>query len=36
MGTPPGSGIILAYILRILDGILPAPDVGLDERVEHD
>ncbi|KAL5244956.1 hypothetical protein ACI65C_012366 [Semiaphis heraclei] len=31
MGPPPGSGIILAYILRILDGILPAPDVGLDE-----
>ncbi|XP_022163029.1 gamma-glutamyltranspeptidase 1-like [Myzus persicae] len=31
LGPPPGSGIILAYILRILDGILPAPDVGLDE-----
>jgi len=31
MGPPPGSGIILAYILRILDGILPAPDVGLAE-----
>lgn len=30
MGPPPGSGIILAYILRILDGMLPAPDAGLD------
>ncbi|KAL4132604.1 hypothetical protein QTP88_009728 [Uroleucon formosanum] len=30
-GPPPGSGIILAFILRILDGILPVPDVGLDE-----
>lgn len=30
VGPPPGSGIILAYILRILDGILPAPDAGLD------
>jgi len=29
-GPPPGSGIILAYILRILDGMLPAPDAGLD------
>lgn len=29
-GPPPGSSIILAYILRLLDGILPAPDVGLD------
>lgn len=29
-GPPPGSGIILAYILRILDGILPAPNAGLD------
>ncbi|XP_025200868.1 glutathione hydrolase 1 proenzyme-like [Melanaphis sacchari] len=31
LGPPPSSGIILAYILRVLDGILPAPDVGLDE-----
>lgn len=30
VGPPPSSGIILAYILRILDGILPAPDAGLD------
>ncbi|CAI6343242.1 unnamed protein product [Macrosiphum euphorbiae] len=30
VGPPPSSGIILAYILRILDGILPAPDIGLD------
>lgn len=29
-GPPPGSGIILAFILRILDGMLPAPDPGLD------
>lgn len=29
-GSPPGSGILLAYILRILDGILPAPTAGLD------
>lgn len=29
-GPPPGSGIVLAYILRILDGILPAPNAGLD------
>lgn len=29
-GSPPGSGIILAFILRILDGMLPAPDAGLD------
>jgi len=29
-GPPPGSGIILAFILRILDGILPAPSAGLD------
>ncbi|XP_026810361.1 glutathione hydrolase 1 proenzyme-like isoform X2 [Rhopalosiphum maidis] len=29
-GPPPGSGIILAFILRILDGILPAPNAGLD------
>ncbi|VVC34640.1 Hypothetical protein CINCED_3A006787 [Cinara cedri] len=28
-GPPPGSGIILAYILRVLEGILPAPDPGL-------
>ncbi|XP_025415855.1 glutathione hydrolase 1 proenzyme-like isoform X2 [Sipha flava] len=30
VGPPPDSGIILAYILRILDGMLPAPDAGLD------
>ncbi|KAE9545004.1 hypothetical protein AGLY_000547 [Aphis glycines] len=30
LGPPPSSGIILAYILRILDGILPAPNPGLD------
>lgn len=30
VGPPPGSGLILAYILRILDGMLPAPDAGLD------
>ncbi|XP_022182527.1 gamma-glutamyltranspeptidase 1-like isoform X2 [Myzus persicae] len=30
VGPPPGSGVILAYILRILDGILPAPNSGLD------
>jgi len=30
VGPPPNSGIILAYILRILDGILPAPDARLD------
>lgn len=29
-GPPPGSGLILAYILRILDGKLPAPNAGLD------
>ncbi|XP_001947868.2 scoloptoxin SSD14 [Acyrthosiphon pisum] len=29
-GPPPGSGIILAFILRVLDGILPAPNAGLD------
>uniref|UniRef100_A0A2H8TUN5 Gamma-glutamyltranspeptidase 1 n=2 Tax=Melanaphis sacchari TaxID=742174 RepID=A0A2H8TUN5_9HEMI len=29
-GPPPGSGIILAYILRVLDGLLPAPNAGLD------
>lgn len=29
-GPPPSSGIILAYILRVLDGILPAPDAALD------
>jgi len=29
-GPPPGSGIILAYILRLLDGLLPAPNAGLD------
>lgn len=29
-GLPSGSGIILAYILRLLDGRLPAPDPGLD------
>lgn len=29
-GPPPGSGIILAFILRILDGMLPAPNAGLD------
>ncbi|XP_025200825.1 glutathione hydrolase 1 proenzyme-like isoform X1 [Melanaphis sacchari] len=29
-GPPPSSGVILAYILRILDGILPAPNPGLD------
>lgn len=27
---PPSSGIILAYILRVLEGILPAPDRGLN------
>ncbi|XP_027844972.1 scoloptoxin SSD14-like isoform X3 [Aphis gossypii] len=30
VGPPPNSGIILAFILRILDGILPAPDARLD------
>lgn len=30
LGPPPGSGIILAYILRVLDGMLPAPSAGLD------
>lgn len=30
VGPPPSSGIMLAYILRILDGILPAPDASLD------
>uniref|UniRef100_A0A2S2NKJ0 Gamma-glutamyltranspeptidase 1 n=1 Tax=Schizaphis graminum TaxID=13262 RepID=A0A2S2NKJ0_SCHGA len=29
-GLPPGSGIILAYILRTLDGLLPSPNVELD------
>ncbi|XP_050429822.1 scoloptoxin SSD14-like isoform X2 [Adelges cooleyi] len=29
-GPPPGSGVILAYILRVLDGKLPAPNGGLD------
>ncbi|XP_025191906.1 glutathione hydrolase 1 proenzyme-like [Melanaphis sacchari] len=29
-GPPPGSGMILAYILRVLDGLLPAPNAGLD------
>ncbi|KAE9545643.1 hypothetical protein AGLY_001186 [Aphis glycines] len=29
-GPPPGSGVILAYILRVLDGLLPAPNEGLD------
>lgn len=29
-GPPPSSGIILAYILRILDGILPAKNASLD------
>lgn len=29
-GLPPDSGVILAYILRVLDGILPAPNAGLD------
>lgn len=29
-GPPPGSGLILGYILRILDGLLPAPNAGLD------
>ncbi|XP_022182547.1 gamma-glutamyltranspeptidase 1-like isoform X2 [Myzus persicae] len=29
-GPPPSSGIILAYILRVLDGMLPAPNAGLD------
>lgn len=29
-GPPPGSGIILSYILRILEGILPAPNAALD------
>jgi len=29
-GPPPASGLILAYILRLLDGILPAPNAGLD------
>lgn len=28
-GPPPGSGLILGYILRILDGLWPAPNVGL-------
>lgn len=27
---PPGSGLVLAYILRILDGLLPTPDAGID------
>ncbi|VVC34642.1 Hypothetical protein CINCED_3A025773 [Cinara cedri] len=29
-GPPPGSGIILAYILRVLEGLWPAPSPGLD------
>ncbi|XP_050430894.1 scoloptoxin SSD14-like [Adelges cooleyi] len=29
-GPPPGSGVILAHILRVLDGKLPAPNAGLD------
>ncbi|CAH1711156.1 unnamed protein product [Aphis gossypii] len=29
-GPPPSSGIILAYILRVLDGLLPASNAGLD------
>lgn len=29
-GPPPGSGVILAYILRILDGLLPTADAGVD------
>lgn len=29
-GPPPGSGIILAYILRIMEGLLPAPNPSLD------
>ncbi|XP_022163024.1 gamma-glutamyltranspeptidase 1-like [Myzus persicae] len=29
-GPPPSSGIILAYILRVLDGMLPAPSPGLE------
>lgn len=29
-GSPPGSGIVLAFILRVLDGLLPAPNPGLD------
>jgi len=29
-GSPPGSGIVLAFILRVLDGLLPAPNAGLD------
>ncbi|VVC34643.1 Hypothetical protein CINCED_3A018712 [Cinara cedri] len=29
-GSPPGSGIILAFILRVLDGLLPAPNAALD------
>lgn len=29
-GSPPGSGIILAFILRVLDGLLPAPNATLD------
>ncbi|XP_027844964.1 scoloptoxin SSD14-like isoform X2 [Aphis gossypii] len=29
-GLPAGSGIILAYILRILDGQLPTPNADLD------
>lgn len=28
-GSPPGSGLLLAYILRILDGMLPAPNAAL-------
>ncbi|XP_050529611.1 scoloptoxin SSD14-like isoform X2 [Daktulosphaira vitifoliae] len=29
-GIPPSSGVILAYILRLLDGKLPGPNAGLD------
>ncbi|KAF0770423.1 glutathione hydrolase 1 proenzyme-like isoform X1 [Aphis craccivora] len=29
LGNPASSGVILAYILRVLDGILPAPNLGL-------
>lgn len=29
-GLPPNSGILLAYILRILDGMLPTPNAGLN------
>ncbi|XP_050543871.1 scoloptoxin SSD14-like isoform X2 [Daktulosphaira vitifoliae] len=29
-GPPPGSGVVLAYILRVLDGKLPASNDGLN------